>query len=174
MNDFETDPDLESAANVAAAKPDAFATAIQGESFAGQPLKPWNPSRKIASQAMGMLYPFIGDDGFESLERTGLYPGAQRDVIIFMWLRVQHNDSRGSDISESTVMRAQRKPREAWALAEEWAASAGLVETSSREFEEAYQIFTQKMSGIETLQGRPPQAPATPAAEQTGTSLPKV
>jgi hypothetical protein len=93
---------------------------------------------------MGMLYPFIGEDGLEALARTGVYPGAQRDVIIFLWLRLQ---------TPSAVLRAQRKPGEAWTLAEGWAEKAGLIDLVGEPFKDAYELFSQKMAAIRDSSG---------------------
>lgn len=141
---------------------DAFVTAIQGETFAGQPLNAWSPPCKIAAQSMGMLYPFIGDEGLEIMSRTGIYPGELRDVIIFLWLRCQ---------APAAVIKAQSKPLEAWGFASAWAEGAGLLDIRSPAFEEGSRLFVQKMNAIAEATGTPstqgtpgdPKAPCPPA-----------
>ena len=145
ISDLDQDPEHQ----------DPFVTALQGEHFADIALSPWTPARIVAAQCMGMLYPYIGDDGYEAIERTGVYPGALRDVIIFLWLRQQ---------KDPAVLRAQRKPGEAWALATTWAATAGLIDLTGKAFKEAYQLFADK-------QGARAAATGTPDVGDTATGI---
>lgn len=153
--DIET-PDTEEVATVDA----NFNQAKMGAELGGLELQPWSPARKITAQSMGMLYPHIGDDGYEALARTGIYPGALRDVIIFTWLCTQRE--------RSVITRAQRKPIEAWETAQAWADKAGLLDMASTEFQEAYLLFSQKMGAETAAQSRP----EIPAGSE-GNDLPK-
>lgn len=148
MNDITDANDAEA---VAAA---GFVAAKSGESFQESTLQPWTPARKIAAQSMGMLYPLIGDAGFEQLEQTGAYPGVMKDVVIFVWLRtLQTGESPASSMARA--QRAQRKPAEAWAIAEKWAEAAGLCDMTSPAFTEAYKLFSAKIAAEAALHGTP-------------------
>lgn len=141
MNDF--DPE-----EMHRASPDDLLLAAKsGTEFSGKLLQPWSAARKIAAQCMGLLYPHIGDDGYEQLERTGIYAGAFKDVIIFIWICSQEN--------KSDIMRAQRKPAEAWENAQKWAEREGLADMSSAKFAEAYVVFSNKMTAELSAQSRP-------------------
>jgi len=128
---------------------DSFVASVQGEAWNETELEPWNPPRQIAAQSMGMLYPFIGDDGMEMLARTGVYPGALRDVIIFLWLRLQ---------KPAAVLKAQRKPSEAWGLAERWSEEAGMIDLTGAAFRTGYELFSGKMAAMREVSGDPPKS----------------
>ncbi len=141
---------------------DTFTRAAAGEEFSGHLLQPWSASRKIAAQGMGLLYPFIGDDGEEALKHTGFYPGVQKDVIIFMWLRTRE---KASDVD-----RATRKPHAAWERAMAWAEINDLVDMGSEAFVAAYVIFCEKFSAVAQMSGAPDVQPD----KSEGTGSPKV
>jgi hypothetical protein len=161
MNEETHDPEeIESAPK----QPEAsFIKAMMGTDFAGETLKPWTPERKIAAQSMGMLYPLIGDEGVEQMERTGVYPGALKDTIIFVWLCTQ---------KESVVRRAFRKPIEAMEDAIAWASSRGLIDIDAPEFEEAYLLFSQKMEEEMKARSKPDkkESKAQPSATDPNVS----
>jgi hypothetical protein len=161
MTTDDITPDPEDAPTI-----DPVAASIQGgETFRGQPLNAWTPPCKIASQSMGMMYPFIGDGGFEAIERTGLYPGALNDVIIFLWLRLQ---------KPSDVLKAQRKPAEAHQSAVAWAETNNLLDLTGDEFKEGYELFQIKMEALYAAKKQPVQPDnLTPFPAQDSTS-PKV
>lgn len=126
---------------------DDFTAAAIGNEFSGQQLQPWTPPRKIAAQSMGMLYPLIGDAGMEQLQTTGIYPGALKDTIIYLWLC--------SKPTPADIQRAIRKPQEAWNAAQQWAETADLVDLTSEAFVSGYQLFTEKMAAEQAARSKP-------------------
>ena len=161
---LDADDDLP-ASGLLPAEDAAFIAAKNGEEFLGAELQPWTPQRIIAAQSMGMLYPLIGEDGWEQLGRTGIYAGAMRDTIIFLWLRAL---LPGETFPQSTARaaRAERKPGEAWARAQAWAEQLGLLDAASETFQEGYQLFGSKMAAIQAARGIPETAGAPAAADQ--------
>jgi hypothetical protein len=125
---------------------DAFVESFQGEAWRNQELGAWTPAAQIAAQSMGMIYPAIGDEGYDMLERTGVYPGALRDVIIFLWLRLQ---------KPSDILRAQRKPAEAWRFAQAWAETEELIDMAGPGFRSAYELFAAKFGAVAEATGEP-------------------
>lgn len=49
-------------------------------------LEPWTPDRIIKANEVGFSWPNIGKEGFAQFRKTKLYPGAVRDVLIFIGL----------------------------------------------------------------------------------------
>jgi len=127
---------------------DPFVTAMSGaEEFAGVALQPWNPERKVAAQGMGFLYPHIGEEGFDQLQRVQTYPGMQKDIIIFLWLRTRE--------SLAVVRRALRKPLEAFEVAMRWAETSELIDMDTDAFAQGYALFCQKMEAEQAARCRP-------------------
>lgn len=148
------------------AKSGEFFSFAEGEteSLAEAPLWPWTPPRKIAAQSMGMLYPLIGDEGFEQLARTGHYPGAMKDTIIFLWLRFPVpvfdpalKTSRPENLAEAIARadRAQSRPKLAWAAASAWAEEHGLLDLAAPAFQRAYDLFSAKMQAEQEARAVP-------------------
>ena len=54
--------------------------------FNGFALEPWSPARIMAAQAMGMHYGSIDEAGRSRFATDKIYPGAQSDVAIVLWL----------------------------------------------------------------------------------------
>lgn len=119
-------------------KPDAF-TESDKHVLDGVKLFPWTPARVIAGQAMGMLYPRIGKDGWDQYRRTKVYPGALKDVVICLWLCTQSNDQ---------VDEADAAPIEAYKQARGWAASLGIHKIDSDQFWQAYGKFVDVMNDV--------------------------
>lgn len=100
--------------------------------FAEMQLEPYTPSRVVAAQAMGLKYPRIGSEGLACYEKTGLYPGELRDIIIVLGV---------CRLPKEEVLSAQLDPVAAYNLAEEWASGLGLTDMSSDIFKEAQRLF---------------------------------
>lgn len=66
-------------------------------------LFPWTPDRIIAAQLLGMIYPNIGKEGWAQWKRTGVYPGAMKDVMIFVYLSTLDGD----ELEEATFQAAK-------------------------------------------------------------------
>lgn len=122
-----------------AKKKDAF-TKSDKHVLNGIKLFPWTPSRIIAAQAMGLLYPEIGKDGWDQYRRTKVYPGAVKDVIICLWLCAQTNDR---------VDEADAAPVEAYSEARRWAAGLGIHKPGSDQFWQAYVKFSEIIKEVD-------------------------
>lgn len=107
----------------------------------GLKLFPWTPSRVIAGQGMGLLYPEIGKEGWDQYQRTKIYPGALRDVIICLWLCTR---------TEDQVDQADSAPVDAYRQARTWAASLGIHKISSNSFWQAYLKFSTIMTEVDS------------------------
>lgn len=122
-----------------AKKPDAF-TNSDKHVLDGTKLHPWTPARMIAGQAMGILWPEIGKEGFDQFRRTKVYAGALKDSVICLWLCTQDEDQ---------VDMADAAPVEAYRQARSWAASLGIHKPGSDAFWQAYTKFSEIMSEVD-------------------------
>lgn len=120
-------------------KPDAFVSSDK-HVLDGTKLYPWTPSRIIAGQAMGLLYPEIGKEGWDQYRRTKTYPGALRDTIICLWLCSR---------TEEQVDDADCAPVEAYRQARSWAAGLGIAKLGSDAFWQAYGKFASIMGEVD-------------------------
>jgi hypothetical protein len=103
-------------------------------------LQPYTPSRIVAAQAMGLLYPKIGNDGLAQLKKTGLYPGELKDIIIVLWLcRLK---------TKEQVADARLDPIAAYEDAEKWAGKIGLCDMTSDAFGYGLLVFQNIMNEI--------------------------
>lgn len=111
-----------------------------GHVFLGEKLQPYTPSRIVAAQAMGLLYPKIGNEGLAQLKKTGLYPGELKDIIIVLWLcRLK---------TKELVSEALMDPLAAYAEAENWAGKKSLCDMTSDAFGYALLTFQCIMNEI--------------------------
>lgn len=132
--------------------PDPFLEAQAGFQLFGEPLAPFSPSRKVAAQSMGMLYPFIGESGQAQYTSTGVYKGAVKDVCILLWLCSLHDRMdqtvdalrKGDWNPDMALMR----PDEALGHAILWAQVKGVMVFDSPEWQEAYGVFSAIVSGM--------------------------
>lgn len=120
-------------------KPDSF-TDSDKNVLLGTKLFPWTPTRMIAGQSMGMIYPDIGKDGFDQYKRTGLYPGAVKDCIICLWLCSQ---------TEEQVDEADAAPVDAYRRARVWAAGLKIHTTNCPEFWQAGKVFAKIIGEVD-------------------------
>lgn len=133
----------------------AFTQAMAGFPLFGQILAPYGPSRKVAAQGMGMMYPYIGEAGQEQFNRTGLYAGAMKDTMILCWLCVLPDaDKLPGNLPQEdmakiwTPSRAIARPFEALDQAMAWGVEKGLIDVESKAFDEAYGVFMAIVGGI--------------------------
>ena len=81
-----------------------------GQTFAGQPLRAFSYSRKLAAQSMGCIAPGVIDFA-EHMRSKGTYPGALSDTIIVTWLCTLRDnsemDAEGIRAGEWTPERAR-------------------------------------------------------------------
>jgi hypothetical protein len=111
-----------------------------GHLFMSERLQPYTPSRIVAAQAMGLLYPKIGNDGLAQLKKTGLYPGELKDIIIVLWLcRLK---------TKEQVADARLDPIAAYEDAEKWAGKIGLCDMTSDAFGYGLLVFQNIMNEI--------------------------
>lgn len=107
----------------------------------GEPLRPWTASREVAARAMGLKYPFIGDDGMKALESSGSYPQQLPDTIITLWvctlpdaIDLTREEARAKPWTPS---RAFTNPVDAMEAAIAWADAQGFASLMSPKFPEA-------------------------------------
>ncbi len=109
-------------------------------------LKPWTPSRVIAGQNMGLLYPRIGKEGFDQFQRTKMYPGCLKDTIIVLWL---------CTLNDEAVEDADRSPQDAYRQSQIWASGRGIHKIDSDEFWAAYNLFSGIMNEVDHSATKP-------------------
>lgn len=112
----------------------------------GVKLYPWTATREIASQSMGLLYPEIGDEGWDQYRRTKVYPGALKDTIICLWICTQKEDQ---------VDNADAAPIDAYRRARKWAAGLGIHKLGSNAFWQAYKKFAEIIKQVESAKTAP-------------------
>lgn len=131
----------------------SFIEAKRGFELFSADLKPYSASRKVAAQAMGMRWPFIGEDALAQFQATNMYPGAIRDCIIVLWLCSIQDPSEQSleavKAKEWNPSRALSKPDDARTVALEWADKAGITDPTGPKFAEAFQVFFAIVSGVD-------------------------
>lgn len=103
-------------------------------------LNPWTPQREIRAQEIGMLYPNLGKEGWTQFRKTNLYPGAIRDVIIFVYL---------TTLEPTTVSDATYED------AEKWAVKKKLHNTRGDVFWDAFAKFIEVQNEISASATRP-------------------
>ena len=127
----------------------SFIEGKRGFELFGEPLAPYSASRKVAAQAMGMQWPFIGEAALAQLQATNMYPGALRDAAILLWLCTLPDASTALARGVWTPSRALSKPDEARDAALEWADAAGITDTSGPKFSEAFQLYFGIVTGAD-------------------------
>lgn len=139
-NEIEPELTVEKAAEEARAGYDLF----------GQDLQPYSPSRKVAAQAMGMIYPFVPDSGQEQLLATGTYPGMLKDAVIVLWLCTLPDQQPEKQVGAPvwTPSRALRKPENAFDVALAWGEEQGMLNATDPKFLEAAKVFMAIVSGV--------------------------
>lgn len=120
-------------------------------------LQPYSPSRRVASQAMGLHFAYVDDAGKERFERTSLYPGQLRDVAIVTWLCAK--------ATEDEVDGAGIEPATATKKAIEWASQQGLLDIKNDIFWKANSAFWDIMDEIANARFKPEKktSASTPA-----------
>lgn len=133
--------------------PDAFVQAAAPLTFATAPLHAYTRRRYQAAQAMGLLYPDIGDENLERLRAGKLYAGQVRDVTIVLWLCSipQATDATPDEIKMGgfTVELAILKPLRAWEAALAWSEEHGLCDPQDARFREAMALFSRLVLPVE-------------------------
>lgn len=96
-------------------------------------LEPWSPDRQIAFQALGGVFPNTGKAGWQQFIQTNLYPGATRDVILFVALSV----TPAEDVDDAT-----------WKDAKAFGVKRGLHNPDSKAFWQAFAKFMEVQKEI--------------------------
>lgn len=118
----------------------AYLTAKAGRELFGGVARPWTPSRAVAAQTMGMIFPMIGEEGQASLNTKNTYPGILQDVVIVCWLCTLPDDvSRQSD--GWTPSRALRSPTKAFDAAMVWGEKVGVIDMRNAKYVEGVKFF---------------------------------
>ena len=115
-------------------KPDTFVSS-ERHVLNGLKLEPWTADRSIAAQSLGMIYPALGDEGWASVKRSGVYPGAVRDVCLALWLCTLKSD----EVLEAEVA----GEKEAKKRSTEWASKLGIHDTKKQAFWNAMTLFME-------------------------------
>jgi hypothetical protein len=108
--------------------------------FNGFALEPWSPARIVASQAMGLHYGSIDEAGRSRFVTDKIYPGAQRDVIIVLWLCTLK--------TEAEADAAARAPSQAMDKAYAFGTEHGLTDTGDENFWKGFLIFLAIMQEV--------------------------
>lgn len=96
-------------------------------------LGPWTPDRILAFQSLGGLYPNLGKEGHAQFKKTSVYPGAARDVILFVFL----SQCPPEEVDEAT-----------WPEAKVFGVKRKLHDTNSTAFWQAYAKFIEVQNEI--------------------------
>jgi hypothetical protein len=149
--------------------PDAiFVQARGGFYLFEEKLRPYSASRKVAAQSMGLMYPYIGEEGAAQFASTGVYPGAMKDTIILLWLCSLPDDGHGKTWTPS---RALAKPAEAIRVALDWASDLELCTPGSSRFTEAFRVFVEITTAIEASRFSVSVDGATSSQEDAGPNV---
>lgn len=97
-------------------------------------LEPWTPDRIIRAQEIGLIFPNIGKQDWQLFRKTGVYPGAVKDTMIFLYL---------STIDPEEVDEATYREAKAFGV------KRGLHIADGKAFWEAYAKFMQVQKEIE-------------------------
>lgn len=123
-----------------------------GQTFAGQPLRAFSYSRKLAAQSMGCIAPGVIDFA-EHMRSKGTYPGALSDTIIVTWLCTLRDnsemDAEGIRAGEWTPERARNRPGDAQAAADKWAEANQIDNLFTGNGMEAWKFFLGVMFAID-------------------------
>lgn len=132
---------------------EAFIGSKIGPTLFDEPLRAYSPSRRVAAQSMGCLYPFIGDDGAAQFERTGIYPGAVKDAAIVLWLCSLEDASEQTSAQVKggawNPSKAMHRPEAALGAALEWAEELELITVGTERFSQAFGEFVKIVTAVE-------------------------
>lgn len=140
---------------------------MSGHILFGEILRAWSASREVAGRAMGLKYPFIGEDGMKALESSGSYPQQLPDTIIALWVctlpdatELSREEARAKPW---TPAKAFSNPGDAMEAAILWADGKGFASLMSPKFPEATEtaanIINEYMAAKFVVEGQPPPEP---------------
>lgn len=119
---------------------DAAFTAPDTDTLGDLKLEPWTPERIIQAQTMGLVFPNTGKTGWDQLQQTGVYPGAVRDAIIFLYL---------------SSLPAEQVEDATWRDAKAFGTKRGIHDTDGKPFWDAYSLFMKVQREINASIGVP-------------------
>lgn len=127
-------------------------------SIDGLKLEPWTPDRSIAAQSLGMIYPALGEEGWASVKRSGIYPGAVRDVALALWL---------CSLNPVQVLDAEiAGPVEAKKKSTVFAGKHGIADAKKQSFWDALTLFMDMQREVNESVTVPEKADSNP--EESG------
>lgn len=143
--------DLENPEDLAEPTPDAFTRAAVPPVLFGAALSPYTRRRYAAAQAMGLLWPYIGEEGLRQYELTHQYPGMVKDAAIVCWLcSTPHaSEPEGMKPGVFSVERAAMNPVSAFERCFTWAEEHGLFDPQDPRYAEAHAAFGRIVSAVE-------------------------
>jgi hypothetical protein len=117
-----------------------------GASLFEKVLEPWSPSRVVAANAMGLVWP-MPPEAADQLRTNGIFAGALSLTIIVCWLRsipnASEQDKEATMRREWNVQRANQAPRAAFEAATAWGAErkiTDLTDDDAAPFLQAYKV----------------------------------
>jgi hypothetical protein len=108
--------------------------------FNGFALQPWTPARIMAAQAMDLHYGSIDEAGRARFVTDKIYPGAQRDVAVVLWLCTLK--------TQAEVDAAARAPRAAVDKMYAFAAEHKLTDVGDENFWKGFLVFLNIMREV--------------------------
>jgi hypothetical protein len=108
--------------------------------FNGFALEPWTPARIMAAQAMGIHYGSVDEAGQSRFITDKIYPGAQSDVAIVLWLC--------SLKTQAEVDAARRAPIPAMDKVYDFSAKHRLTDTGDENFWKGFLVFLAIMNEL--------------------------
>jgi hypothetical protein len=96
-------------------------------------LEPWTPDRIIKAQELGLIFPNTGRAGWEQFRQTNVYPGAVRDVILFVYL---------------STIEPEQVEDVTWKDAKAFGVKRGLHDPDGKPFWQAYAKFMEVQKEI--------------------------
>lgn len=108
--------------------------------FNGFALQPWSPARIMAAQAMGMHYGSIDEAGRSRFVTDKIYPGAQADVAMVLWLCTLK--------TQAEVDAARRAPIPAMDKVYAFAEEHHLADTGDENFWKGFIVFLGIMNDV--------------------------
>jgi hypothetical protein len=123
-------------------------------------LEPWTPDRYLAAQSMGMLHPRVGKEGWDQFDRTKMYPGCVKDVVIAIWLcSIPDSPNLNEGTFQWSVVDADARPVEAYSVAKKWAIKRGILKPDSLEWWQAYGAFSDMVREAAEAMTKPKDSP---------------
>lgn len=111
-------------------------------------LEPWTPDRQIIFQTLSGIYPNLGKAGWQQFTQTNVYPGATRDVMLFVYLSTLPPedliDQKTGDVIQIGVESAT------WKDAKAFGVKRGLHNPDSKAFWQAFAKFMEVQKEITT------------------------